>query len=534
MINESIERILNLIATLPETANPIESEKELINLVRSFGAGGKGFRGELYDKIRAEFEQKPELKARIVELSKSEFPKTRSWTGSFIEQLFPPAEATKVLLQMLEVEKESNAASWLCLNLARLNRNGSNIKVCKQIGLSYERFAGFEPARLQIARAWGYAGCKEALIPLRDYLIQGGYDQVSVSLDGLIGCCLIIDKSTIEALWHVLLITPYLDIKTKAASILMHVDQRYILDTIRRFIELMSNPKENLEIQKISIDALLTFRFNDHIASNVKDILIELVLYAHREIIPQLIKILNELYKDWVKIIIEKVIQIDKPEYLNKIAYALSTDEHSRHEAVSHLNNYINTDDEKIQNRATSLLKEIGGSEAFETLYSILNTRYIEPSDKLQDISSKVFQETIIRMKKNYGTTVTMNTVVFVIGVIVILMGVVLIIFDRANLLFGTVGVISGLGTLVSLFFLGSIKRVQKSLTEIVQVEVAYLSFMHRILQARSIFESQYLAEKITLESLLIFDKLLHDNMQSTMELLELYCDVIKTSNKKP
>ena len=68
--------------------------------------------------------------------------------------------------------------------------------------------------------------------------------------------------------------------------------------------------------------------------------------------------------------------------------------------------------------------------------------------------------------------------------------------------------------------FLGC-QRIQQALTELVQIEVAFMTFMYRILQARSIFEQQYLAQTIDVESLSKFDELLNKGMIRTVELIQ-------------
>ena len=46
------------------------------------------------------------------------------------------------------------------------------------------------------------------------------------------------------------------------------------------------------------------------------------------------------------------------------------------------------------------------------------------------------------------------------------------------------------------------------------------MSFMHRILQARSIFEQQYVSGDIDLRSLRAFDRLLDEGMVNTIHVL--------------
>ncbi|HSR42329.1 MAG TPA: hypothetical protein VLL48_09160, partial [Longimicrobiales bacterium] len=57
--------------------------------------------------------------------------------------------------------------------------------------------------------------------------------------------------------------------------------------------------------------------------------------------------------------------------------------------------------------------------------------------------------------------------------------------------------------------------------TELVQIEVAFMAFTHRLLQARSIFEQLYLDGAIDLDALARFDELLEKGMTQTVEMLE-------------
>jgi hypothetical protein len=113
-----------------------------------------------------------------------------------------------------------------------------------------------------------------------------------------------------------------------------------------------------------------------------------------------------------------------------------------------------------------------------------------------------------------------MNRIVFWLGVGVIMAGIVTVLIDPDSQFFGAAGVVSGLGTLVSLFFFGPIGRIQKALEGLVLVEVSFMSFMHRILQARSIFEQQYVSGEIDLEMLKTFDRLLDEGMSNTIHVL--------------
>jgi hypothetical protein len=521
MENENVIKIFSLLDSLQNSTGDATVGHELINLVRLFGAGAKGVRGTIFYEVKNEFDKSSDLKEKLIEYTKSKNEDVRSWAGSFIEQLFSKREASDILSEMIECESSAYSASWLCLNLARINSGGTNKRVCNLIEKTYLKFEKYELASLQIARAWGYAGCKKALCVLKKYLTDGGYDQTITALDGLIGCYPIDDIEVIDALWQVFNTTKFSEVRERTANVLSLTDLKYHRDIIKTFLTIISSQKGDIGIQKIAISTLGEFKIGTQIANEIQDDLIKILIDSEQEIIPQTINLLNKYYNNWVNKVVKLIMQSEKSYEVKKLAHAISIDNSTRLIAVNLLNSYLDTNDESTKTRVTDVLKELGGTEAFETLSSILDKRYIEPSEKLHEVSRMAFEETVWRMRKNYSTTLSMNKIVFSIGLLIILLGIVLIIVDKANLLFGTAGVIAGLTTLVSLFFSGTIKGVQKSLTEIVQVEVAYLSFMHRLLQARSIFENHYLSKQITIESLEKFDKLFCDNMQSTITLLE-------------
>jgi len=202
------------------------------------------------------------------------------------------------------------------------------------------------------------------------------------------------------------------------------------------------------------------------------------------------------------------------------LARALAVDKNSRSYAVELLEAASDKADENQKELIAAALKEVGGEQAYESVSAILQARYIEPSDRLQTTSEEIFLETVQRMRSNYDTAIRLNRIVFWLGFGVIVAGIVTVIIDPASQFFGAAGVVSGLGTLVGLFFFGPIGRIQKALENLVLIEVSFMSFMHRILQARSIFEQQYVSGNIDLESLQAFDRLLDEGMVNTVSVL--------------
>jgi len=525
-----IDRVLDLLDKLqhlsPEEGIPEEVNQELLALVRQAGAGGvgKGKRGPEYERMRHAVETDATKRQYLLNSLSADTPNARSWAGSFIEQLFPQDEAISVLTAALEAEKDQEAASWLSMYLARSLRGTSNQKACEAIGRAYHRTTPASEARLQTARAWGYAGCSEALQVLSSHLLIGGYDQKMVALDGMATLGSVDDPRAVEALWTTFKTARWLNIIGECARLLVHTSGTHGLEAIQKMVEVLHNSSASSIQLEAAADALKDAKLPSEILEKCfNGIVSALIVNEGSSIAANLLKALKRSYSDWAPRLTELAVATPDGKMSAGLIRVIATDNEARASAVKILQSYASDKDPAFRDRATAALKEIGGEEAFQTLQELLNSRYIQPSDRLQEISHEVFKDTVERIRRNYETSLTMNRVVFWLGFIVIIIGVSSVYINPSeNKFFGTAGVVAGLGTLVSLFFFGPLTRVQQALMELVQIEVAFVAFMHRLLQARSIFEQLYLAKSIDLHSLTRFDELLENGMASTIELLEV------------
>ncbi len=216
-----VSTILDLLDLMEQDLMGAEKKNvadKLLLWVRLMGAGGLGSQGTEYDNAKAEVDASDKVKNEFIKFLGSKSPETRGWSASFIEQLFQKKSAINSILNALSNEGDGTAASWMALSLARLGR--SNPRICDYIADAYKRFMGEFNVDLQIARAWGYAGCQGAAPVLAQHLRDGGYDQKSVALDGLRSLGDIEDATIQPTIAEVMLHTEWDNISDECIQIL--------------------------------------------------------------------------------------------------------------------------------------------------------------------------------------------------------------------------------------------------------------------------------------------------------------------------
>lgn len=531
------DEILSLLAELQSYTSggeiPGELEAKLLVWARKVGAGALGVRGTLREDLRTLLGDDPSLRDPLLSFLDGESPAGRSWAGTFVEQLLPREEARRHLLKALRSETDAYTASWLAMNLARLTERPPPQEVCNTIGEAHTRFTGDPDSRRQIARAWGYAGCHQALPILADDLIKGGYDQKAVALDGM-GALGSVDHSEAQhALWEVFESTQWQDIRSRTAHLLTRFSGTAAEESIRRMVAVLTSTELAEEHRQAAAEALSSATLPRALMEESLETLLAGLALSRGAIAANIVKALKNTLDDWAERLAHYAVQVRDDRILSSLSHALASEPEARRKAVRILNQYASDSSGDARELATAALKEIGGEEAFQSLEELLQSRYIQPSTDLQEASFKVFTDTIERMRRNYEASIKMNSVVFWLGIVVVVAGIgSAFLGPDGGAVFGTAGVVAGLGTLVSLFLFGPLNRYQHALTELVQIEVTFVSFMHRLLQARSIFEQLYLAGDIDLDGLARFDELLESSMRQTVELLEANVTTLSSDTK--
>jgi HEAT repeat protein len=165
--------------------------------------------------------------------------------------------------------------------------------------------------------------------------------------------------------------------------------------------------------------------------------------------------------------------------------------------AIDHLRSVQG--DPAQEGRAQTLLEQIGGRQALDVLIQRRMNTLTEASDRVQQFDVQaltIFTDTIKQAKRGFAISLSMSAVIFGIGVV--LLGLSLYIIIRPNAsqfqqLFGVGGGLAGLGTILTMFYRGPLERVERAVTNLVQIEIAFLGYIRQVTQITAMFEREYL-----------------------------------------
>jgi hypothetical protein len=157
----------------------------------------------------------------------------------------------------------------------------------------------------------------------------------------------------------------------------------------------------------------------------------------------------------------------------------------------------------------------------------------LEVMDLRKNLTAKmheVVEQTFNRAVQTYYAITLMNKAMFITGIGLFIFSALYAVLAQEkvySLLFGGLGVAS----FVTLFLLGPVERIQKALSNLVQVEIAFMSFFDQIIwweQVASIPEQGPMKgpDRDNIEKA---SKGLHGSCQAIIQLLETYVETPET-----
>ena len=97
--------------------------------------------------------------------------------------------------------------------------------------------------------------------------------------------------------------------------------------------------------------------------------------------------------------------------------------------------------------------------------------------------------------------------------------------------LFGIGGSMAGLGSILAMFYKGPLERIERSVTNLVQTEIAFLGYIRQVTQVSAMFEREYLSgEDFNIVQLKKILGYIENIVKETMPLVNQYTAV--SSNK--
>lgn len=140
--------------------------------------------------------------------------------------------------------------------------------------------------------------------------------------------------------------------------------------------------------------------------------------------------------------------------------------------------------DEKVRANRKEMLKEY----------------YLDPSKKQSDDASDILKGAVDEAKKTLRLLQWLNVVVFIAGMIILVGGLYVSITNENARVAGALAGIGGFAGVIGLLINDPLNRIQNSLSNLVQLEAAFTSFIWELNLNSTYIQSQYVAEGILRE----------------------------------
>lgn len=233
-----------------------------------------------------------------------------------------------------------------------------------------------------------------------------------------------------------------------------------------------------------------------------------------------LVNILTE--KGAVEAVIDYGLNKDNEHKADKFGYALRVI--SPEYAVDQLK-MVNENAENYD-RAWNLLKEMGGKYAYNAIENRLKDAN-KLFDRVHELTTESFNRLSEQKHKSFNHTLLMSKGIFVIGMVVFCISFISFFtefdfFSNTNsMLPGEgIGMLSGLTTMLIIFFKQPVKQVDNAVSSNVQTSIVTLGYFQQLGQIRAMVEARYLkGDPFTLEEINGLLKTINSLMEESMSL---------------
>jgi len=171
-------------------------------------------------------------------------------------------------------------------------------------------------------------------------------------------------------------------------------------------------------------------------------------------------------------------------------------------------------DDIQVRTYFATTLGKLGESETVDALVrtvvsdekvrasrqEMLAEFYLKPSREQGDQAAKILKGAVKEAKRTLGLLQWLNVIVFIAGMIILVGGLYVSITNENARVAGALAGIGGFAGVIGLLINDPLNRIQNSLSNLVQLEAAFTSFIWELNLNSTYIQSQYVAEGILRE----------------------------------
>jgi len=412
---------------------------------------------------------------------------TRSWVPPFLTKVGDAAR--DALLERLPVEEDAYVRLWIVKELLRKFDGDDLVRAVIE---SYDREQR-RSNRREIVRILAEKGRSVAKHKLTE-LLHGSEgneidDDPTIRRSAAEGLGKIADHTSAPELVRRLRVEEELDVSLAIVAALGAIAEPSCLPEL---LELIADPhrSERLRIALLrEVPSLATQPENLDVAK-LLDTLCDPNRFVALTALHTLVELLGDQACDEV---VRYGLEVAVPADLSRVADALRVARPDRAVALLRA-----VQDPNKQDRARSLLEHLGGRLAVDALVAQRQVALGRSSERVQEFDSqalKLFQETISEAKRGFSISLFMSVTIFAVGLILLGVSVNMLVAGASGAQLFAPGVtgISGLATILAMFYRGPLERVQQAVANLVQVEIAFLGYIRQVTQIAAMFEREYL-----------------------------------------
>lgn len=202
---------------------------------------------------------------------------------------------------------------------------------------------------------------------------------------------------------------------------------------------------------------------------------------------------------------------------------------HNTDEISERIDHYRDQDKSVTTEQLQPLRVEIGGAETLKPVLARLEENlqkyFQDPIDDLNQDTSRVWKRTIFLANSGFVVRIFLNVAIFAIGAFLVLHSYLRMASGQLSPQQVTAvwaAFIGGGATMFTTFFTFPLQQIKRAVSDVGLANVAFIAFVHRVLQVSHTFSYFYLEGDISFESLENAGKLIEDTSTDTILILNI------------
>jgi hypothetical protein len=173
-----------------------------------------------------------------------------------------------------------------------------------------------------------------------------------------------------------------------------------------------------------------------------------------------------------------------------------------------------------------NLRVQMGGAPAITGIMGVLRQdleRYFQqPIYQLNVHTQGMWKKVLADAGIGFRARLWMSITAFAVGMLLLAISSFQILFSKGTGAMSIAPFTAGLGTMLLMIYVGPLKDIRQSVSDLATANAAFMAYVHRILETSHTFSYLYMKEKISLEETQKASAIIKEAMDSTVQVLNM------------